>query len=697
MANEYHTLTLEAKKYLCGLIREISQLKAQINDDDVVSTDKVWSNYYTQLKLDQKEEELKEYTKSLLRQTLQSKVVKNEPDVVDMVENTIYLVEHRTTETDDQGQQVEVIDYYNQMMLIEGQKVNLGTTKIDLSDYYHKIASDERFVKKEELIDTFDETKTKYSVETPLSEFGSKSLYDKVVAQIPTDIETNVPEWKANTEYKVGELVRASVNGYDELLKCVTAHTSSTTININAWEIVSTQNMPYVISGGDMRQNILNYCARYPKNNRILHMYQMSPASNSPNTSITEWFVDIHYRSGAYIYVEATRLYSTSYTSTLNYCSKYACYYYNNTWTVWKDISRYYYWELAYTWSSNLVGRMPQYTSAWSINCNGWPTYRGSISSTRYMTTSNNLNISQGISESSGIQFDGDGITMWSPCDRDSLVYIDEDGDGDSYVWKRSNSGTASSSDIRLKKNIEYVERENVLDKIDTIKPCYFQYNTYEDAIVNTEYETKANEIASELIYEYLDDEVKEQYESAEDYYEKESARLEKKAKRVDRKDNQVHYGVIAQEIQENFPECIDDNDPNGYLGVYYEKFGLYAIEGVKALHQEVKDLRTENDELKARLKAIEDAIQGNISVNMSTNISTMSFTGKTVVCITTKKVFQSLKEGAEYYGIKNPNNISKVCKGERESIGTLEDGTPLVWKFYNDLSDEELEMLKDE
>ena len=110
MADEYHTLTLEAKKYLCGLIREISQLKAQINDDDVVSTDKVWSNYYTQLKLDQKEEELKEYTKSLLRQTLQSKVVKNEPDVVDMVENTIYLVEHRTIETDADGNQVEVID-----------------------------------------------------------------------------------------------------------------------------------------------------------------------------------------------------------------------------------------------------------------------------------------------------------------------------------------------------------------------------------------------------------------------------------------------------------------------------------------------------------------------------------------------------------------------------------------------------------
>jgi microcystin-dependent protein len=43
-------------------------------------------------------------------------------------------------------------------MLVEGNRVSLGTTKIDLSNYYTIEETDEKFIKKEELINTFTGT-----------------------------------------------------------------------------------------------------------------------------------------------------------------------------------------------------------------------------------------------------------------------------------------------------------------------------------------------------------------------------------------------------------------------------------------------------------------------------------------------------------------------------------------------------------
>lgn len=51
------------------------------------------------------------------------------------------------------------------------------------------------------------------------------------------------------------------------------------------------------------------------------------------------------------------------------------------------------------------------------------------------------------------------------------------------------------------------------------------------------------------------------------------------------------------------------------------------------------------------------------------------------VICITTGKIFNSLKEAGDYYGF-NSGNISKVIKGERKYCGKLDDGTPLKWKY---------------
>ena len=54
----------------------------------------------------------------------------------------------------------------------------------------------------------------------------------------------------------------------------------------------------------------------------------------------------------------------------------------------------------------------------------------------------------------------------------------------------------------------------------------------------------------------------------------------------------------------------------------------------------------------------------------------------KPTICLTTKRIFFSATEGAEYYGIKNKGDVSSCCRGKRKSCGKLENGTKLVWRY---------------
>lgn len=77
-----------------------------------------------------------------------------------------------------------------------------------------------------------------------------------------------------------------------------------------------------------------------------------------------------------------------------------------------------------------------------SFNVGSLPTYPGTNTG---VTFSSGFGISQGMQESSGIWFDGDGINMWSPCDRDAITYYDED-DG-SKVFRVTSAGIVYRKD----------------------------------------------------------------------------------------------------------------------------------------------------------------------------------------------------------------------------------------------------------
>lgn len=61
----------------------------------------------------------------------------------------------------------------------------------------------------------------------------------------------------------------------------------------------------------------------------------------------------------------------------------------------------------------------------------------------------------------------------------------------------------------------------------------------------------------------------------------------------------------------------------------------------------------------------------------------------KSVICLTTKRIFFSTREAAKYYDIKSNSSICACCKGKKgkkkcKSAGRLPDGTPIVWRYLN-------------
>lgn len=58
------------------------------------------------------------------------------------------------------------------------------------------------------------------------------------------------------------------------------------------------------------------------------------------------------------------------------------------------------------------------------------------------------------------------------------------------------------------------------------------------------------------------------------------------------------------------------------------------------------------------------------------------SANAKSVICLTTKKIFLTVTEGADYYNI-NYTNIGQCCKGKRKSAGKY-NGQKLVWRYLN-------------
>ena len=56
-------------------------------------------------------------------------------------------------------------------------------------------------------------------------------------------------------------------------------------------------------------------------------------------------------------------------------------------------------------------------------------------------------------------------------------------------------------------------------------------------------------------------------------------------------------------------------------------------------------------------------------------------YRARSIICITTKRIFFNLNDALKFYNIKS-NNITACCKNKRNYCGKLKDGTKLKWKY---------------
>ena len=55
----------------------------------------------------------------------------------------------------------------------------------------------------------------------------------------------------------------------------------------------------------------------------------------------------------------------------------------------------------------------------------------------------------------------------------------------------------------------------------------------------------------------------------------------------------------------------------------------------------------------------------------------------RSVICVTTGEVFNTIKDATEKYKV-HATNISQCCRGKMKHTGRLPDGTQLEWRYIN-------------
>jgi regulator of replication initiation timing len=101
-----------------------------------------------------------------------------------------------------------------------------------------------------------------------------------------------------------------------------------------------------------------------------------------------------------------------------------------------------------------------------------------------------------------------------------------------------------------------------------------------------------------------------------------------------------------------------------------------------EALRMENEDLKFENELLKDEISDIE-TLTGFRKEEPAEEVIVKKHNSrsKAVICVTTGMTFDSIKEAAEYYGMKSANGISKCCNGKQKSAGK-HNGQKLEWQF---------------
>lgn len=142
MSKTYTTMSLDAIKFLCKSVKAVANVSSSsLISDTSIATNTTYSSYKIERELDNLEDTVKAYTDALIAGL--NKLTKEVIDNMSLVtnENVLYLYKA----TDDTS------NNYMQIMLINGQAIQLGTTQADFTNIYNKTESENKFAAKLDL------------------------------------------------------------------------------------------------------------------------------------------------------------------------------------------------------------------------------------------------------------------------------------------------------------------------------------------------------------------------------------------------------------------------------------------------------------------------------------------------------------------------------------------------------------------
>ena len=146
------------------------------------------------------------------------------------------------------------------------------------------------------------------------------------------------------------------------------------------------------------------------------------------------------------------------------------------------------------------------------------------------------------------------------------------------------------------------------------------------------------------------------------------------------------HTEETKEKMSENHWDCSGKNNP---------MFGKKHTEETKEKMSKVKSGKQLSEETKEKISKAKsgennpmfgehhtEETKQKISKNRKGKLVGKNHpNAESIICITTIKIFYTIKEGAEYYNLDN-SSIVKCCKRKIKTCGKLKDGTPLVWRY---------------
>lgn len=178
---------------------------------------------------------------------------------------------------------------------------------------------------------------------------------------------------------------------------------------------------------------------------------------------------------------------------------------------------------------------------------------------------------------------------------------------GDTYVNGTLTATQVNTpSDIRLKENIAKIDEDGNSTLADLMALNVIKYNYKEKKLDNKYYEEN-----SKLFGDAFDK------DKAEEFNKKEAQKL--------------HFGISAQELQELFPNLVEEGQ-DGYLSVNYVEMVPILIRSIQELKQEIDALKANTKETikkQGAVTAVENVVTGGSILYQ--NIPN-PFTGKTTI-----------------------------------------------------------------